>query len=46
MTTDLFTVHADDIVDLAASLMEWEHLRPRAVEDHDGRLSGSSRIAR
>lgn len=40
MTTDLFTVHDDDIVDLAASLMEWEHLRHVPVEDHHGRLLG------
>ncbi len=40
MTTDLFTVHADDIVDLAASLMEWEHLRHVPVEGHDGKLVG------
>jgi CBS domain-containing protein len=40
MTTDLFTVHVDDIVDLAASLMEWEHLRHVPVEDHEGRLLG------
>ncbi len=40
MTTDLFTVHDDDIVDLAASLMEWEHLRHVPVEDHEGRLLG------
>ncbi|MBL8863822.1 MAG: CBS domain-containing protein [Planctomycetes bacterium] len=40
MTTDLFTVHVDDIVDLAASLMEWEHLRHVPVEDNEGRLLG------
>jgi CBS domain-containing protein len=40
MTTDLFTVHAEDIVDLAASMMEWEHLRHVPVEDHEGRLVG------
>jgi CBS domain-containing protein/gamma-glutamyl:cysteine ligase YbdK (ATP-grasp superfamily) len=40
MTTDLFTVHSDDIVDLAASLMEWEHLRHVPVEDHHGHLVG------
>ena len=40
MTTDLFTVHEDDIVDLAASLMEWEHLRHVPVEDHEGSLVG------
>ncbi|MBL8859127.1 MAG: CBS domain-containing protein [Planctomycetes bacterium] len=40
MTTDLFTVNADDIVDLAASLMEWEHLRHVPVEDDHGKLIG------
>lgn len=40
MTTDLFTVHEEDIVDLAASMMEWEHLRHVPVEDKDGRLVG------
>ena len=27
MTTDLFTVRPEDIVDLAASLMDWRHIR-------------------
>ena len=27
MNTDLFTVRPDDIVDLAASVMEWSHVR-------------------
>ncbi|MCA9522890.1 MAG: CBS domain-containing protein, partial [Myxococcales bacterium] len=40
MTTDLFTVRPDDIVDLAASMMEWEHIRHVPVEDDDGRLVG------
>lgn len=40
MTTDLFTVSPDDIVDLAASLMEWEHLRHVPVESADGKLVG------
>lgn len=40
MTTDLFTVHAEDICDLAASLMDWEHLRHVPVEDAEGRLVG------
>jgi len=40
MTTDLFTVHPEDIVDLAASLMEWEHVRHVPVEDVEGRLVG------
>lgn len=40
MTTDLFTVRPQDVVDLAASLMEWEHIRHVPVEDDEGRLVG------
>ncbi len=40
MTTDLFTVRPEDVVDLAASLMDWRHLRHVPVEDNDGRLVG------
>lgn len=40
MTTDLFTVHPDDLIDLAASVMEWEHLRHVPVEDSAGELVG------
>ncbi len=40
MTTDLFTVHPEDLVDLAASVMDWEHIRHVPVEDSDGRLVG------
>ncbi|HAN32152.1 MAG TPA: hypothetical protein DCQ06_11185, partial [Myxococcales bacterium] len=40
MLTDLFTVRAEDIVDLAATLMEWERLRHVLVEDDDGNLVG------
>jgi len=40
MATDLFTVRPDDLVDLAASLMEWRHIRHVPVEDEDGRLVG------
>lgn len=40
MTEDVFTVHPDDVVDLAASLMEWEHLRHVPVEDDEGNLVG------
>lgn len=40
MTTDVFTVHPEDLVDLAASVMEWEHIRHVPVEDADGRLVG------
>ncbi|MGC6417340.1 MAG: CBS domain-containing protein [Bradymonadia bacterium] len=40
MTTDLFTVQPGDIVDLAASVMEWSHVRHVPVEDDSGRLVG------
>jgi CBS domain-containing protein/gamma-glutamyl:cysteine ligase YbdK (ATP-grasp superfamily) len=40
MTTDVFTVHPEDLVDLAASLMDWRHIRHVPVEDQDGRLLG------
>ena len=40
MTSDIFSVHPEDIVDLAASLMEWEHIRHVPVEDREGRLVG------
>ena len=40
MSTDLFTVRTDDLVDLAASVMEWRHVRHVPVEEDDGRLVG------
>jgi len=40
MSTDLFTVHPDDLIDLAASLMDWRHIRHVPVEDSEGRLVG------
>lgn len=40
MATDLFTVRPDDIVDFAASLMEWRHVRHVPVEDDAGHLLG------
>src|SRR4030095_3369025 len=40
MTTDLFTVHEDDPVALAAQLMEWQKIRHVPVEDHEHRLVG------
>lgn len=40
MTTDLFTVHPEDLIDLAASLMDWKHIRHVPVEDNDGQLVG------
>jgi CBS domain-containing protein len=40
MSTDLFTVRPDDLVDLAASVMDWKHVRHVPVEDDEGRLVG------
>ena len=40
MTRDVFTVHPEDVIDLAASLMQWEHLRRVPVESDEGRLVG------
>lgn len=39
MATRVFTVGPDDVVDLAASLMDWKHLRHIPVEEN-GRLVG------
>jgi CBS domain-containing protein len=40
MSTDLFTVRPDDLVDLAASVMDWRHIRHVPVENDEGRLVG------
>ena len=40
MTTDLFTVNENDVIDLAASLMDWRHIRHVPVEDNTHRLVG------
>ncbi|HWS53790.1 MAG TPA: glutamate-cysteine ligase family protein [Pyrinomonadaceae bacterium] len=40
MSTDLFTVRPDDLVDLAASVMDWRHIRHVPVEDDAGELVG------
>jgi CBS domain-containing protein/gamma-glutamyl:cysteine ligase YbdK (ATP-grasp superfamily) len=40
MAVDLFTVRAEDILDLAASLMHWRHVRHVPVEDDAGHLIG------
>src|SRR5215212_1996823 len=40
MSTDLFTVGPDDLIDLAASVMDWRHIRHVPVEDKEGRLVG------
>ena len=40
MSTDLFTVQPDDLIDLAASVMDWRHVRHVPVEDEAGHLVG------
>ncbi len=40
MSTDLFTVKPDDLIDLAASVMDWRHIRHVPVEDEEGHLVG------
>jgi CBS domain-containing protein len=40
MTTDLFTIHPDDPVEMVANLMSWERIRHVPVEDKDHKLVG------
>lgn len=40
MSTDLFTVRPGDLVDFAAAVMDWRHIRHVPVEDEQGRLIG------
>lgn len=40
MSTNLLTVRPEDLVDLAASMMDWEKIRHVPVEDDEGRLVG------
>lgn len=40
MNTDLFTVRETELVDLAANMMDWWHLRHIPVEDDDHNLVG------
>jgi CBS domain-containing protein/gamma-glutamyl:cysteine ligase YbdK (ATP-grasp superfamily) len=40
MSTDLFTVRPGDLIDFAASVMDWRHIRHVPVEDENGRLVG------
>jgi CBS domain-containing protein len=46
MTTDLFTVQKDDLVDLVAEIMDWRKIRYMPVENQKGELVGlvSSRL--
>ncbi len=40
MSTDLFTLRPDDLVDFAASIMDWRHIRHVPVENEQGQLVG------
>lgn len=40
MSTDLFTVHPDDLLDVASSVMRWKHIRHVPVQDDAGALVG------
>lgn len=40
MTRDLFTVREDDLLDLAACMMDWEHIKYVPVENQQGELVG------
>ncbi|NNF03857.1 MAG: CBS domain-containing protein, partial [Rhodothermales bacterium] len=40
MTTDLFTVREDELIDFVAMLMNWRNIRHVLVEDANHRLSG------
>ncbi len=40
MTTNLYTVHGEDTVDLVANMMDWENIRHVPVEDEKHHLVG------
>ncbi len=40
MTTDLFTVQEDDIIELVSEIMNWQRIRYVAVENNKGKLVG------
>lgn len=40
MTRDLYTVHKDDILQLAVDMLDWRKIRYMPVEDGDGHLVG------
>ena len=40
MTTNLFTVRPEDLLDLATSMMQWRHMRHVPVETSSGKLVG------
>ena len=40
MTSKVFAVRPDDVLDLATRVMEWKHIRHVPVESEDGKLQG------
>ncbi len=40
MTTDLFTIHPDETIDMVANIMAWKNVRHVPVEDETGNLLG------
>ena len=40
MAREPVTVHPEDVIDLAASMMDWEYIRHMPVEDDEGKLLG------
>ncbi|MEO1654070.1 MAG: CBS domain-containing protein, partial [Bacteroidota bacterium] len=40
MTTDLFTVHKDEIPELSAEMMDWQNIRYIPIENDQGELIG------
>jgi CBS domain-containing protein len=40
MSTDLFTVQKDDIIELIVDMMDWRKIRYTPVEDKEGKLVG------
>ena len=40
MTTDLFTIQEDELIDLVATMMVWKKIRTVLVEDRDHKLVG------
>ncbi|HPI08384.1 MAG TPA: glutamate-cysteine ligase family protein [Saprospiraceae bacterium] len=46
MSTDLFTVQKDDLIELVAEILDWRRIRYMPVEDRKGELTGliSSRM--
>ena len=40
MTTELYTVHEDELIEFVATLMDWQRIRHVLVEDEQHRLAG------